>query len=110
MRGTQQGSHHERAVGVLESSMGRQDGIVGLDHGVRHGRCRVYAKLKLRLLAIVGRETLENESTETRAGSTTKGVEDKETLQTVAVIRQAADLIHHGVNHLFADGVVTASV
>lgn len=102
--------NHERAVGVLEGGMSRQDGVVRLDNGVGHRGCRVHAELELGLLAIVGRETLEDEGTKTRASSATEGVEDKEALQATAVVRQAPDLIHHSINHLFADSVMTASV
>lgn len=90
--------------------MRRQDRIIGLDHGVRHRWGGVYTKLKLRLLAIIGRQPLKDESSETRSSSTAKGVEDEEALQTTAIIRQAADLVHYSVDHLLADSIVTAGI
>ena len=71
-------TYHERAVGVLKGRMGRENRVVRLDNGVSHGRCRVHAELELGLLAIVRREALQDQRTETRAGSTTKGVSDLE--------------------------------
>ena len=37
-------------------------------------------------------------------------MEDEEALETVTVICQAADLVHDGVDHLLAHGVVTTGV
>ena len=101
---------HEGAVGVLQGGVSRQNGIVWLNDGVGHRRGRVNAELELRLLAIVGGKTLENEGTETRTSSTTERVENKEALETIAVVGQPADLVHDKVNLFLADGVVTTSV
>ena len=90
--------------------MGRENRVVRLDNGVSHGRCRVHAELELGLLAIVRREALQDQRTETRAGSTTKRVEDKEALQAIAIVGQAANPVHDNVNLLLANGVVTTSV
>ena len=90
--------------------MGSKNGVVGLNDGVGHRRRGVYGELELGLLAIVCRETLEDEGTETGTSSTTEGVEDEEALKAIAVIREAADLIHHNVDLLLSNGVVTAGV
>ena len=52
--------------------MGSEDRVVGLDDRVGEGRSGVNAELELRLLAIVGREALEDESTKTGTGATTE--------------------------------------
>ena len=44
---------HESAVGVLKSSMGRQDRVVWLNNGGGHLWGRVDGELELRLLAVV---------------------------------------------------------
>lgn len=90
--------------------MGGEDGVVRLDNRVRGLRGGVDGELKLGLLAVVGGETLEQERTETRAGSTTERVEDEEALETRAVVSQTADLVHHNVNLLLADGVVATRI
>lgn len=101
---------HEGAVRLLEGGVGGQDGVVGLnDRGGNLGS-RVDGELQLALLAVVDGEALHKESTETGTSTTTKGVEDKETLETRAVVSHAADLVHDLVNQLLADGVVTTSV
>lgn len=103
-------TYHERTVGVLEGGVGRQDRVIRLDDGVGHGRRGVHAELELGLLAVVRRKALQNQRTETRAGSTTEGVEDEEALETSAVISEAADLVHHVVDLLLANGVVTTGI
>lgn len=123
----------ESAVRVLDRAVGRQNGVVGLNNGGRDTRGRVDGELQFALLAVVGGQALQQEGTETRAGTTTKGVEDQEALQTAAVVclpgqfslphpvpsfvgprgsltGNASNAVNDIVNHLLADGVVTTSV
>ena len=95
---------------MLKRRVGRQDGVVGLDNRARQLGSGVHAELELGLLAVVVRETLHKERSETRASSTAERVEDEEALKTRAVVRQATDLVHDGVDELLADGVVSASI
>lgn len=76
----------EGAVRVLDGAVGGQNSVVGLDDGGGDTGRRVDSELELRLLAVVGRETLQEEGTETRAGTTTEGVEDQEALEAGAVV------------------------
>jgi hypothetical protein len=76
----------ERAVGVLNGAVGREDGVIWLDDGGRDARSGIDGKLELALLAIVGRETLEEERTKTRSCTATERVEDEETLEGRAVV------------------------
>lgn len=102
--------NHERAVGVLKRGVSGKDGVVGLDDRGGSLRSGVDTELQLALLAVVDGQTLHDESTETRTGSTTEGVEHKETLETRAGIGDAADLVQNLVDQLLADSVVTAGV
>jgi len=102
--------NHEAAVRVLQGGVGSQDGVVGLND-----RCGILGswidtELQLGLLAIVDRQTLHQEGTKTRAGTTTERVEDQETLETRAVVGNATDLVENLVDHLLANGVVATSV
>jgi hypothetical protein len=101
---------HERTVGVLESGMSGQDGVIWLNNGGCGLRSWVNAELQLDLLAEVDGESLHEESTETRTSSTTEGVEDEETLETRAVIGNTANLVQNLVDQLLANSVVTTSV
>lgn len=95
---------------MLQSRVCRQDRVVGLNDRIRHFRGRVDTEFQFGLLAVVGRKALKKESTETRPGTTTEGVEHKEALEARAVICKSANLIHDEVNLLLADGIVTASI
>jgi len=63
----------------------------------------------LRLLTIVDGQTLEHEAAETRTSTTTASVEDKEALETSAVVSELTDTIEAKVNDLLTNGVVTTS-
>lgn len=76
----------ERAVRVLNSAMGRQHRVIGLDYGGRDARCGIHRELQLALFAKVSSEVLEKERTESRTSATTEGVEDEKTLQRRAAV------------------------
>ena len=78
--------NEESAVRVLDSAVSRQDGVIRLNDSRGHTGGRVDGEFELALLAVLGRETLEEESPETGTSTATEGVEDEETLQGVAVI------------------------
>jgi len=102
--------NHERAVGVFESGMCREHGVVGLNNGVGHLGCGVYAEFEFGFFAVVGSETVKEKSTESGTSSTTKCMEDKEALETRAVVRKASNLVSNGVNDFLADSVMTTSI
>ena len=95
---------------MLKGRVGGENRVVGLNDRRAELRRGVHAELELRLLAVVGRKTLEEESAETRTGATTERVEDEEALKTGTVVGETAELVHDRVDLLFADGVVSASV
>jgi hypothetical protein len=80
----------ERAVRVLDGAVRREHGVVGLNHGRRDAGGRVHGELELRLLAVVGRQALEQQRAEARAGATAERVEDQEALEGVAVVCRSA--------------------
>lgn len=100
----------KRAVRVLDGAVRGEDGVVGLDHGRGNARCRVDGELELALLAVLGRETFEQQGTETRAGTTTERVENQKALESVAVVNNTPNAVHDILDHLLANGVVPAGV
>lgn len=95
---------------MFQSSVGSQNGVVRLDDSGRHLRGGVDGELELGLLAIVDGQTFHQQGSETRAGTTTEGMEDQEALQSSALVRELADAVQHQVDDLLANGVVTTSV
>jgi hypothetical protein len=100
----------ESTVRVLNGAVSRQDSVVRLNNGSRGSGSRVDGELKLGLLAVLSRETLKEESTETGTSTTTEGVEDQEALERLAVVGNTANAVNDIVNHFLANGVVTTSI
>lgn len=78
--------NQEGTVRVLDRAVGGKDGIVGFNDGGRHSRGRVNRELELRLLSVIGRQPLEQQSSETRTSTTAERVENKEPLKGRAVV------------------------
>ena len=95
---------------MLERRVRGQNGVVRLYDGARQLGRGVHAELELGLLAVVSGQALQQERTETRTSATTERVEHEEALETRAVVRQTADLVHDGVDELLADGVVSTGI
>jgi len=100
----------ESAVSVLQKGVGRKDVIVWLDDGSGDLRSGGDSEGKLGLSAIVNRETLQKEGSETRSSSSTGRVEDQKALKTSAVISELSEAVKDKVNNLLANGVVTTGV
>jgi hypothetical protein len=95
---------------VLQGGVGGQDRVVRLNDSDGRLRSRVDTELELALLAVVDRQTLHEESAETRAGTTAEGVEDQEALETGASVGNAADLVKDAIDELLSNGVVATGV
>ena len=76
--------HHEGTIGVFQGGVSTQGGVVGLHHSRGHLRGGVDGELQFGSLAIVHRETLHEERSESRSSSSSEGMEDKETLESSA--------------------------
>ena len=70
----------------------------------------VNGELELGLLSVVDGETLHEQRGEARAGAATEAVEDKESLETCALVSQLPDPVEDDIDQLLSDGVVTAGV
>lgn len=95
---------------MLESGVRGENRVVWLHNRICECRRRVDTKLKLALLAIIRREPLENKRAETRAGPTTKGMKNKEALEARAIVSETSNPIHHVVNLLLPNSIVTTRV
>jgi hypothetical protein len=103
-------NYHKRAIRVLESCVCRENRVIRLHNRVCECRRRVDAELELALLAIVCGESLEDKGAETRTCPTTEGVEDKEALKPSAVVSQTSNSVHHIVDLLLSDCIVTPCI
>lgn len=101
---------HEGAVGVLQGGVGGQNRVVRLNDGDGRLRSRVDTELQLALLAVVDGQALHEKGAETRAGTTTKRVEDQETLEAGAGVGNAADLVEDAIDKLLSNGVMATGI
>jgi len=99
---------HNGNIGVLKEGVSGEHGVVRLDDsGGDLGR-GVHGETELGLLTVINGESLEEEGTKTGSGTTTNGVEDKETLKTSALIGKLSDSIEAEIDDLLTDSVVTS--
>ena len=90
--------------------MGYLHGVVWLNDSGRDLRSWVNSKLKFGFLSIVDRKPFHQERSETRTSTTTKRVEEEETLKTGALIGEFSDPVEDQIDEFFSDGVVATSV
>merc|ERR1711981_1451514 len=100
----------EGHISVLQQGVGGKDVIVRLHDSSSNLWGRGHGVRQLGLFAVVDGQTLQKKSTKTRAGTSTSGVVDKETLETSAVVRKLAYSVQNKVDNFFANGVVTTGV
>jgi len=85
-----------------------QHSVVRLDNCGGDLRASPGGETELGFLAVVNRETLEQEACKTRASASSACVEGHETLKASAVVRKLTDAIQNQVNNFLANGVVAA--
>ena len=71
---------------MLKGGVSCKNGVVRLNNSSRDLRSWVDCKLKLRLLAVVNRQTFHQEGSKARTSTSTEAVEDQETLQPSALV------------------------
>jgi len=98
---------HDSDISVLKEGVSGEHRVVGLNDGGGDLGRGVHGEAELGLLAVVDGESLEKERAETRAGTTTDGVEDEEALETSALISELSDTVEAEVNNFLTDGVMT---
>jgi len=100
---------HNSDVGVLKEGVGGEHGVVWLNDGGADLWGWVDGESELGLLSVIDGETLKEEGSESRSGTTTDGVEDKESLKSGTVISELTYSVENEIDDFFTDGVVTTS-
>jgi hypothetical protein len=95
---------------VLEGGVRGQDRVVWLDDSGGDLRGWVNSEFELGFFAVVDGESLHEQRSESGSGTTTKRVEDEETLKTGTLIGKLSDSVEYEIDDLFTDGVVTSGV
>ena len=95
-------------IGVLKKRVGGEDGVVWLNNGGGDLWGWVDGESELGFLTVIDGKSLEEERSETGTGTTTDGLEDKETLETSALIGELSDSIEAEIDDLFTDGIMSS--
>merc|ERR1712109_424568 len=95
---------------MVQSSVGGQDGVVGLHNGSCHLRSRVDGELQFGFFAIINRETFHQKRREPGTSATSKRVEDEEPLKAATLVSKFANPVQNQVHDFFTNGVMTSSV
>ena len=95
-------------IGVLEKGVSGEHGVVWLNNGGGDLWRWVDGESELGFLTVVDRESLEEERSETGSGTSTDGVEDKETLETSALIGELSDSVKAEIDDLLTNGVMSS--
>ena len=78
--------HHKGTVRMFQGGVSGQNGIVRFNHCGCNLRCRVDRELQFGFLAVVNRQTFQKERGKARSSTSTKRVENKESLQACALV------------------------
>jgi len=95
-------------IGMLEEGVSGEDGVVWFNNGGGDLWGWVDGETELGFLTIIDGESFEEEGSETGTGTTTDGLEDKETLETSALIGKLSDSIKAEIDDFFTNGVMTS--
>jgi len=95
-------------IGVLKERVSGEDGVVWLNNGGGDLWGWVNGETELGFLTVIDGKSLEEEGTETGSSSSTDGVEDEETLETCALIRELSDSIKAEIDDFFTNGVMSS--
>jgi len=99
--------HLASNISVLQEGVDTEDTVIRLNDSSGDLGAGPDGEGDLRLLAIVDRQTLEHQAAETGTSTTTACVEDKEALETSAVVSKLTDTVEAEVDNLLTNGVVT---
>ena len=99
---------HDCDIGVLKEGVGGQDGVVWLNNGGGDLWGWIDGESELGFLTIIDRKSLEEERSESGSGTSTDGVEDEESLESCALIRELSDSVEAEINDFFTNGVMSS--
>ena len=97
-------------IGVFQKGVGGKHRVVRFYNSSRDLRTGRHSEGKLGLAAVINRKTFQQEGTETGSGTSSSGVEDKETLESGTGISKLSDAIQDLVDDLLSGGVVSTGV
>ena len=99
---------HHSDIGVFQQRVSGEDGVVRLNDSSGDLGRRIDGEAHLGFLAVVHGESLQQETAQSGAGSTSDGVEDHEALESSTVVSELSDSVEAQVHDFLADGVMSS--
>jgi len=99
---------HDSNIGVLEEGMGGENGVVWFDNSGGDLWGWVDGESELGFLTVIDGKSLEEKGSESGTGSSSNGVEDKESLESSALIGELSDSVEAEINDFLTDGVMSS--
>ena len=95
-------------ISVLKEGVSGEHRVIWLNNGGGDLWGWVHGETELGFLTIIDGESLKEERSKTRSGTTTDSVEDKEALKTSALISKLSDSVKAEVNNFLTDGIMSS--
>jgi len=99
---------HDGDIGVLEEGVSGEDGVVWLNNGGGDLWGWVDGETELGFLTVIDGKSLEEERSKSGSGTSSNGVEDEETLESSALIRELSDSVKAEIDDLLTNGVMSS--
>ena len=95
-------------IGVLQEGVGGEHGVVWLNNGSGDLWGWVDGETELGFLTVINGKSLEEERSKSGTSSSTDGVEDKETLETSALIGELSNSVKAEINDFFTNSIMSS--
>merc|ERR1712106_1061026 len=102
--------NHKGTIRVVKGGVSGQDRVVRLNHSRRNLWGWVDCKLKLGLLSIINGEPLHEQRGKARTSSSSKRVENEESLKSCAIVSKLPYSFQDQIHNLLANGVVPPGI
>ena len=99
---------HDGDISVLEEGVSGEDGVVWLNNGGGNLWGWVDGESELGFFTVIDGKSLEEKGSESGTGSSSNSVEDKETLESCALIGKLSDSVEAEINDFLTNGVMSS--
>merc|ERR1719427_816556 len=102
--------HHEGTIRMLKCGVSAESRVIRLNYSSGNLGSRIDAEFQFSLLSIVHRKSLHKQRSKSRSSSSSKRMEDQESLKSSTLIRKLSDSVKNKINYFFTNSIVTSSI
>merc|ERR1719347_980603 len=95
---------------MLKCGVSAESRVIRLNYSSGNLGSRIDAEFQFSLLSIVYRKSLHKQRSKSRSSSSSKRMEDQESLKTSTLIRKSSNSVKNKINYFFTDSIVTSSI